>query len=119
MKMNKIYIIFSVMFIFFIITSEVYGFGNGFNANVIPDELAVTEIRTPVNKVWGTVSLILRICAVAGIIFTGIRYMFATANAKADMKQTLPYLIIGIVIIFAGSYVIDFIVKVFAETTGT
>lgn len=121
--MNKkmLYKIVPVIFVFCIIISNVFGygsnFGDGFHPEDIPSGNRVTQIETPVQRIWGTISLILQICAVGGIIFTGVRYMFATADAKSDIKKTLPYLIAGCVIVFAAAPLIDFIVKVFEETT--
>lgn len=74
-------------------------------------------IKEVVNKVANTLILILQVCTVAGIIFTGIRYMYAGIDAKSQIKKTLPYLITGIIIIFAGPTVIGFIVNVFKEWT--
>lgn len=115
--MNKKIIIkmVSIVFVLFIVVTNVFGFGDGFDPNIIPGGMPVADIKTPVQKIWGSFSLIIQVCAVGGIIFTGIRYMFAPADAKGEMKKTLPFLIIGIVIVFASPYVINFIVKVVDE----
>lgn len=119
--MNKkmLFKVIPVIFVFCVILTNVSGFGNGFNSNVIPSGLPVQEIKSPIQRIWGTLSLILKMCAVGGIILTGIRYMFVSSDVKADMKKTLPYLITGIVIVFAGTYIIDFVVEIFKNTTGT
>lgn len=117
MNKNMIYKIIPVVIILLIIITNVFGFGDGFDPSIVPNGNVVTKLKTPIQKIWGTLSLILRVCAVGGIILTGIRYMFAGADAKADMKKTLPLLIIGIVIVFASTYVIDFIVDIVKEVT--
>lgn len=90
-------------------------FGSGFDASVIPTGDDVEEIKTPIGKVANTVILILQVLTVGGIIVTGIRYMFVGADAKTEIKKTLPFLIIGIIIVFAGPVVIEFITQVFSE----
>ena len=117
--MNKkmMFKIIPVIFIFCIILTNVFGFGNKFDPSVVPDGNDVVQIKQPVEKIWNTVSLVLQVCAVAGIIFAGIRYMFAGADAKSELKKSLPYLITGLVIVFASPYVIGFVVEIVEEVT--
>lgn len=117
MDKKMIYKIIPVVIVLLFIVTNVFGFGDGFDPNVVQTGNVVTKLKTPVRKIWGTVSLILQVCAVGGIVFTGVRYMFAGPDAKADMKKTLPFLIIGMVIVFASTYVIDFVVNIFEEVT--
>lgn len=91
------------------------GFGAGFNSGLIPDRQKVADLDTPINRIWGTISLVLKMLAIAGIIITGIRYMFSTFEVKSKIKECLPTLIIGIIIVFAGTSVIDFVIKVTEE----
>ena len=51
--------------------------------NATPSASAQSSIL----KVWGTVLLILQILSVAAIVIAGIRYMFASADGKADIKE--------------------------------
>ena len=117
MNKNIIYKIIPVVIVLLVIVTNVFGFGDGFDPSVVPGGDDVDEIKAPVQKIWGTISLILQACAVGGIILTGIRYMFAGPDAKADMKKTLPLLIIGMVIVFASTYVIEFVVNIVEEIT--
>lgn len=90
--------------------------GNGFNEGYIPSGNEVSsDIKAPVSRITNTLILILQVLTVGGIIATGVRYMFATTDAKADIKKTIPFLIIGIIIVFAGPSVIKFITDVFNE----
>jgi type IV secretory pathway VirB2 component (pilin) len=92
-------------------------FGGGFDSSAIPsDEGRVTELDAPISKIWGNVSLTLKLLSVAGIIIMGIRYMFSTFEIRSKIKEGMPTLIIGIVIVFAATYVIDFIVDVTVQT---
>lgn len=112
MNKKNILKVIPIIIMFCIISTNVLGFGNGFSPNAIPGGVVVNEIKSPVQKAWGTISLILQVCAVGGIIFTGVRYMFAGPDAKGEMKKTLPFLIVGLVIVFASTFIIDFIVKI-------
>ena len=94
---------------------SVFGFGDGFTPGVVPDVERVTGLDDPVYKVWSTISLILKILAIAGVIITGIRYMFSTFDTKSKIKESLPTLIIGIVIVFAATLVIDFVITVTSQ----
>lgn len=62
-----------------------------------------------VNNIWGTVLTVLRILAVAAIVFAGVKYMFASAESKADIKGGLLGLVVGAIMVFGASIVIDII----------
>ena len=48
-----------------------------------------------ISKVWGTILTVLQIAAVAAIVFSGVKYMFAGADEKATIKQGLLILVFG------------------------
>lgn len=53
--------------------------------------------------------------AVAGIVVCGVRYMLTSAEQKADIKKSMIYLVIGCVIVFATSTVVQFIITSFGQ----
>ena len=63
-------------------------------------------------NVWSTVVLIVRILAVAAIVFAGLRYMFASANDKADIKKQLVILVVGAVLVFGATFILELITNV-------
>lgn len=69
----------------------------------------VSSITGAADKVWTTVLTILQIAAVAAIVIAGVRYMFASADQKADIKKGMIGLVIGAVLVFAASTVVQFI----------
>jgi type IV secretory pathway VirB2 component (pilin) len=69
-------------------------------------------------KIWSVVKLILQVLSVAAIIVTGIRYMFTSADQKADIKKQSYGLVIGAILVFAASTVVNFIVEVTKDVTG-
>ena len=72
---------------------------------------AIGTITTPVRNVWQTVTTIVQILAFAAVVFAGLRYMFASADQKADIKKGLGMLTIGAILVFAASTVVQFVVK--------
>lgn len=76
---------------------------------------AGTEIEkvTSLGKnVWATVIFVVRILAFAAIVFAGVRYMFASADQKADIKKGLVFLVIGAVLVFASTFLVDLVTSV-------
>lgn len=74
-------------------------------------------LNNTARNIWGSLTLILQILAVAAIVFAGVRYMFASADAKADIKKQMIILVIGAVLVFAASTIISIIVNVTQELT--
>lgn len=77
--------------------------------NKASDNKGVGSINDAANRVWSTVLTILQIAAVAAIVIAGVRYMFASADQKADIKKGMIGLVIGAVLVFAASTVVQFI----------
>lgn len=75
----------------------------------------IGNVNNGVKKIWGTVTTIVQILAFAAIVFAGLRYMFASADQKADIKKGLGMLTIGAVLVFAASTVVQFVVKATTE----
>lgn len=76
-----------------------------------PGDSNIDAIDKLTNNVWGTVLTIAQILAFAAIIFAGVRYMFASADQKADIKKGLIYLVIGAILVFAASTLVKVIVN--------
>ncbi len=92
------------------------GVGEGFDPGLIPTGgNAPDGIMNPIYKIWNTVIVVIRIAAFAGIIFAGVRYIYASADQKADLKKSLVPLVIGMVFVFASTILLDFIVKIFYD----
>ncbi len=94
--------------------------GNGYDSTKVTtgsDTNGVQKIKQPINKVFGVLFTILQVGAVGGVIFAGVSYMFASAENKADLKRKLLPLVIGMIIVFGASTVVDFITKSFINLT--
>lgn len=75
----------------------------------------VSSITGAADRVWTTVLTILQIAAVAAIVIAGVRYMFSSAEQKADIKKGMIILVIGAVLVFGASTVVQFILKASQE----
>lgn len=83
------------------------------NLNVSGD--GIGTIDKTVGNVWVTIRTILQIAAVGAVIFAGVRYMFASADTKADIKKQMIILVVGAVLVFGATTVISFIQTVTNE----
>ena len=67
------------------------------------------KFSTALSKIFGVLIVTLQVVSMAGIIFAGVRYMFASADSKADIKKQMIWLVIGAVLVFGASTVIQLI----------
>lgn len=94
------------------------GFSN-FNSNMKVKANTGGKTVGMVNNVWGIILTILQVAAIAAIVFSGVRYMFASADSKADIKKQMVWLVVGAVLVFAASTVIKLITTVANDVTTT
>lgn len=88
------------------------GLGEGFNSGLVTNDQNIdSNLKTPIEKVWNTLIYIVQIISIASIVIVGVRYMFASADEKADLKKSLIPLVIGAVIVFSASTIASFIVS--------
>lgn len=69
----------------------------------------LTEITDLAGSIWQTVATIIQILAIAAIIIAGVRYMFASADTKADIKKQTIILVAGAILVFAAVPIAKFI----------
>lgn len=110
-------IAFMMLMIFFSFEPSLFAaLGDGFDPSKIADDASQTPVFTEqFNKIWNTVIYLARVLAFVGIFLLGLTYIFANSDKKADLKKGLVPVVIGIVIFFGSTYIIDFIKKVFQE----
>lgn len=104
-----------VVLVLLVVSNNVFAF-NQMNVDTIDGALAnatpSASAQSSILKVWGTVLLILQILSVAAIVIAGIRYMFASADGKADIKKQTIGLMVGAVLVFGASSVIGLITNI-------
>lgn len=84
---------------------------NGISAEWPEKGDGIATIDTTVSNVWSTVLTIFQVLAITAIVFAGIRYMFASADAKADIKKSMVILVLGAALVFGASTVAQFVMN--------
>ena len=120
-KFNKIMSVLVVAVAVFAFVAPVFGvnFNKGDVDGVLNSGTANTDVEKVVGNVWGTVTLVIQILAVACVVFAGLRYMFASADAKADIKKQTTILVIGAVLVFGATWIVQLISNVTTGSLGT
>lgn len=87
----------------------------GINTTMPAGGNGIASVNEAANNIWGTVLLIFQILAIAAIVFAGIRYMFASADQKADIKKSMIILVLGAALVFGASTIAKFIANTTEE----
>ena len=123
-KSKKILLaIIPVVLVLLVVSTNVFAVSDMFNMdslnNAVSGGSASTNATNAVQGVWKTVLLILQILAVAAIVIAGVRYMFASADTKADIKTQTITLVVGAVLVFGASGIINMITSISNDLTST
>ena len=78
---------------------------------------ASTNVTNVALNIWSTVVTIVRILAVAAVVFAGVRYMFASADQKADIKKSMGILAIGAALVFGATYLLQLVGTITQQIT--
>lgn len=92
--------------------------GNGFDQGIIEglkNQNTNPVFSDQIYRIWNTFKWCVWVLSFVGIFAAGVRYIFAGVDAKADLKQGLGKLVIGIIFVDLASLIIEFIVKVFYD----
>lgn len=107
-KINKIMSVLVILVALVAFVAPV--FGVSYNKDVLSGASnADTSVSNLVNNIWGTVTLVVQVLAIACVVFAGLRYMFASADAKADIKKQTIILVVGAVLVFGATWIIQII----------
>ena len=68
-----------------------------------------TGVTSAAKNIWGTIVTIVQILAVAAVVFAGVRYMFASADQKADIKKSMGILAIGAILVFGATLILNIV----------
>lgn len=118
-KYKKIFkIFFLILFIIMIFVGHIFAVDIG-----DPDrpswpeseDLTNSGITVRASMIWNTFSYIAQILAIGAIVFAGVRYMFSSADNRADIKIQTAILVLGGAIVFAAVPLIKFIVDAVNE----
>lgn len=111
MKINKIITLLTIIVLIISVVFPIFAAGTDFITDT-SDKISNTStasIDTVKNKIWGSAKLILQVAAVSAVLFAGVRYMMASADQKADIKKSMVPLVIGAVIVFGTTILIEFV----------
>lgn len=75
--------------------------------------------KNVIANVFSTVSLVANILAVGGVIYIGIRYIFAGASGKAELKGKSWMFLLGIVLAFCSVGILNYISAVVNQVFGS
>lgn len=112
-KMLKILTVVMVVVVVCVTLSSVFAIAVPNDSDL--EGTASTIIEGGAKNAWSTVVTIIQILAVAAVVFAGLRYMFASAEDKADIKKSMGVLAIGAVLVFGATTVLGFIATATAE----
>lgn len=110
-----------LMVLMIVFTTNVFAANEGFNA--FSSEMKVNANKSgntigTISNAWGIILTILQVAAIAAVVFAGVRYMFASADSKADIKKQMIWLVIGAVLVFGASTVIQLVTNVANDIAG-
>lgn len=99
--------------VFFYLAIEITSLFDPNISNSIGGEISnVNSYDTAAAKIVGTINSVVKYLSFAGIAFVGIKYMFESSNGKADVKERLFPMVIGMALVYCASYFVDFIISV-------
>ncbi len=119
MKVSKISKIVSVLFIIAAVALAL----NISLASVIdipsPSTVSAAGFGKSISNVLYVVSLICYAAAVILLIVLGVKWLVAAPDAKADLKKTAIYYVVGAVMVFAAGAILNVIKNVATSTITT
>lgn len=116
-KKNLIKII--LILIVTVFSMATYSFARIDTSNVQISNTYIRDFETPGNKILGIVEVVGIICAVIGLMIIGIRYMTGSIEEKAEYKKTLPYYLLGMVLIGAITPLVKLILEIVKDISST
>ncbi len=76
-----------------------------------------SDFKTTAGLIFSIFKFIAEIIAIVGILYVGIKYIFAGAQGKADLKgKSFPF-IVGIILTFATFQVLNLVSEVIIQST--
>lgn len=70
------------------------------------------NFQTMSGTIWSTITVIVQILAISGVIAVGLKYMLAPANTKADIKKDLMPVLLGLIFVFSISSLMTFLANI-------
>lgn len=111
---NITFVLSFALLMFVVINTSVLALGDGLNETILND---VTDenynlnanVLKPVKSAYSTIYTVFQIIGMGGIVYMGVKYMYAGSDDKAQIKKTLIWVVVGVLFLFAAPSIIDFI----------
>lgn len=116
-NLRKILSVCAFLFVAVCVINSVYGISVPSADSIKGDD--IDSVSNLAKDIWATVATILQILAVAAVVVAGVRYMFASADAKADIKKQTVILIVGAVLVFGATTILQFVSGLADSALGT
>ncbi len=116
-KINKILFIIAFFIIIITIANTVSAIDTGKYTGIY-DNPNSTKIDSYGSKIMGVVQVVAAVVAVSMVVVIGIKYIMASPNDKADLKNEVILVVIGAVLIFGGANVLTWVVSSFNSALG-
>lgn len=71
--------------------------------------LSGENISTTFSQIFTFLVIVAKLVCVAVIAYNGVKYIFAGADAKAQLKQKMPMMLIGVVLVFCTITFLEFV----------
>jgi len=111
--MKKVTMLLLICLVVFAVGSVVYAATGDTNVSLpIGTNGSSSIMKTTLSRTWATITVVVQVLSMGCIVFAGVRYMFASADKKADIKRGLTMLVIGSILVFATSTITGYFVNV-------
>ncbi len=107
--MKKLLKVLPVVMVVCMVVTSVFGISTEGIDDALQGGKPSTDITNVAKNIWSTVVTIVQILSVAAVVFAGLRYMFASADQKADIKKSMGVLAVGAVLVFGATLILQFI----------
>lgn len=118
-KINKNLIKIILILIITVFSMVNYSFARVPTGNIQIANTYENEFAEPGNKIMGIVKVVAIILSVVGLMIIGIRYMLGSVEEKAEYKKTLPYYLLGMILIAAIIPIAELIYEIATEIETT
>ena len=63
-------------------------------------------------QIIGTINMVVQYVSFGGLLYLGVKYMFASAEGKSQIKTNMGGLVLGIIFVFMASNIVSYIVRI-------
>lgn len=99
---------FVIAVVMFYLADNLYSLFSGAASSII---IGKSDFDTVAGGIRATINAVVRVGTMIGIVFLGIKYMLSSASGKADLKNSLLPLVVGMVLVYSATEIVDFIIN--------